>query len=290
MSQPQGSATERTRATHLLLASDSDDERAHQGDNDFGSDSLFPLQAPQPHLVSGAAGANAEAAVPLSLPARLVDQAGSQRGVEPAAQQPQADPAGVQEAAPGEPAAPPGQQQQQALAGTSTQLEHRSSGSPLGQIREGETLQETASQRPLGVGSTEAAEAGPGLTAGNGTLSGASAGSPLSSRGGSLEAGLEGGGGVWHDSAGSAPPDRMSRDGFEEYIKSRSAGQGRASMAIPAAGHTLVSGKSVLAAWCSKSRWHLPDACCCLFDKNLCSVCSYEMWPAAVAASRAACA
>ena len=286
MSQPQGSATERTQATHLLLASDSDDERAHQGDNDLDSDSLFPLQAPQPHLVSVAVGANAEAAVPLSQPARLLDQAGPQPGVEPAAQQPQAEPAGVQEAAPGEPAAPPGQQQQQqALAGTSTRLEHRSSGSPLGQIREGETLQETASQRPLSVGSTEAAEAGSGLATGSGTLSGASAGSPLSGRGGSLEAGLEGGGAVWHDSAGSAPPDRMSQDGFEQYIKSRSAGQGRASMVIPAACHTLVSGRSG-----SKSRWHLPDACCCIFHKNLCSVCSCETWPAAVAASRAACA
>ena len=230
VSQPQGSATECTRATHLLLASDSDDERAHQGDSDLSSDSLFPLQVTQPHSVPAAADANAEAAL---------GQVGPQPGVEPAMQQPQAEPAGLQEAAPGEPAALPGQQQQQqqALARSSTRPEHRSSGSPLGRIGEGETLQETASQRLLTGGSSEAAEAGPStsgaLTAGSRVLSGADAGSPLSSRGGSLEAGLGGGGSVWHDSAGSAPPDRMSRDGFEQYIKSRSAGQGWASMLSP---------------------------------------------------------
>ena len=233
--KPHGSATERMRATHLLPASDSDDERAHQGDSDLGSDSLFPPHVPQPHPVPAAADANAEPALPLALPAPMLDQAGPQPGMEPAVQQPQTEPAGVQEAAPGTPVALPGQQQQQALARTSTRLEHRSSGPPLGQIREGETLQETASQQLLGAGgSTEAAKAGPStsgaLTTGSCTLSGASAGSPLSlsSRGGSLEAGLERGGEVWHDSAGSAPPDRMSRDGFEQYIKSRWAGHGRA--------------------------------------------------------------
>ena len=260
-SQPQGGASEPTRGTHLFLSSDSDDERAHQGDSDFGSDSQFPLQVHQPHSVPVAAGAYAEAALPLPLPAAMLDQP----GVEPAVQQPQAELAGVQEAAPGEPAAPPGQQQRLALACTSTRLEHRLSGTPLGQIREGVTLQETASQRLLSVESTEAADAGPSLTPGSGTLSGASAGSPLSSRGGSLEAGLGGGGAVWHDSAGSAPPDRMSRDGFEQYIKSRLAGQGRASMLIPAACHTpvhvgcLVQQELVA---CKGTQQHLPGACC----------------------------
>ena len=292
MSHPHGSTTERTGATHLLLASDSDDERAHQGDSDVGSDSLFQLQVPQPHSVPAASDANAEPAL---------DQRGPQPGVEPAMQQSQAEAAGVQEAAAGEPAAPPGQQQQQqGLARTSTRLEHRSGASPLGQIREGEALQETASQRLHSAGGTEAAEAGPStsgaLTLGNRTLSGASAGSPSGSTGDSLEAGLESGGPVWHDSAGSSPPDRMSRDGFEQYIKSRLAGQGRASMLSPCC--LSRTGQQQLHVGClvqqelvscTGAQQHLPGACFCPCHKGLCLGCSCGMQAAAVAASRAAC-